>query len=271
MCIRDSHSATMAKRIIERRQAHIQRHDSSATGLALLYPVETAVIALNDHRDIWPRNLSHHSQEGVVECPVDLDAAGAVQKLVRLADLFTGDLHVELHGARVEVDLNIRHLGAVVAEVASEVDYARFVRLNELRELVEIFLEPVDLAILDLVIGDEDERSGHGTSFRLSGLRDVKSSYRVYLHHVKSRVPTQGTGNPVSHSRSGLETDRRARHAGQAGRCCQQGGRVSPGCIPALWRSHWVAGGARGACGRDTWARRAGDACTGRTGGRGGT
>src|SRR3954462_10329583 len=58
-------------------------------------------------------------------------------------------------------------LASVLVRVLVERDHAWFVRLDEGRKLRNTSLFVLELALLELVSSDEDERPGHFGSFRL--------------------------------------------------------------------------------------------------------
>jgi hypothetical protein len=85
------------------------------------------------------------------------------------------DLHVQQHRCRVGVDLDDADLGAVIARVHVERDHSRLVRLDDVRERLAVPRETLELALLEAVRADEDERAGHAvsSSSRLDQMADV--------------------------------------------------------------------------------------------------
>jgi hypothetical protein len=66
-----------------------------------------------------------------------------------MGDVLSGHLHVKLHGGRIRMDLDDRHLGSFVVDVSIEGDQARLVRFDRFHELSEGLLEVLELAVLD--------------------------------------------------------------------------------------------------------------------------
>jgi hypothetical protein len=95
-----------------------------------------------------------------VNWPEDLYGEGRVERLVvGLRGAFTDDLEMLLHRGGVRVDLNDHYLGAVVVDVLVERDQLGLVLFDELDEARDPPAFGVQLAWLETVGGDEDQRS----------------------------------------------------------------------------------------------------------------
>src|SRR6185437_8309210 len=78
-----------------------------------------------------------------------------------LAYLVGGDLHVMLGRGGVPVDLDERSLAAGLVQIGVVSEQVGLVRVDELLVLAAQLPELAELARVDLVRGDEDERCGH--------------------------------------------------------------------------------------------------------------
>src|SRR4051794_32323771 len=97
------------------------------------------------------------------------------------------------------------HLASVLIGVLVERDRAWFVRLDEGRKLRNTPLLVLELALLELVSSDEDERPGHFGSLRLGfdGLSAVRRSRR-HPFDVDGRGPGSGLARSVGQASARL-------------------------------------------------------------------
>src|SRR5438270_14046060 len=88
---------------------------------------------------------------------------GVERLVVGLRGAFTDDPEMSLHRGGVRVDLNDRHLGAVVVDVLVERDQLGLALLDELDEARDSLAFGIQLAWLETIGGNEDQRcAGRG-------------------------------------------------------------------------------------------------------------
>src|SRR5437879_13797796 len=94
-----------------------------------------------------------------------LDAGrGGQRLLIGARGSLANRAHVELERSGVGMDLDHRHLRSFVIHVLVESDEARLIRLDEVDQAWHAVPLGVNLARLEPVRRDEDERSGHRAS-----------------------------------------------------------------------------------------------------------
>src|SRR4051812_28202589 len=121
--------------------------------------------------------LAAHGGEHLrVDWPEDLYGKCGVERLVvGLRGAFTDDPEMVLHRGGVRVDLNDRYFGAVVVDVLVERDQLGLVLLDELDEAGRPAAFGVQLAWLETVGGNEDQRcAGRGWCGGWSAPRDMR-------------------------------------------------------------------------------------------------
>jgi hypothetical protein len=117
----------------------------------------TEGLGLDDEINPRPGFLSHHRQHPVARRAVDLEALG-LNKFVCLRRPLVGAVEVEIHGIGVGEDPNEGHLGFLLVDIALEEDRIGLPRLEQRSHFSGELLEPLELALLDPVGADKDDR-----------------------------------------------------------------------------------------------------------------
>src|SRR5215207_3222557 len=127
------------------------------------------VIGLDVHSHPRFCVLSYPLQNGVAGGTVDLEVRGGVDELRECPPgVLVDHPPVLLYGGRVRVDLDDRRLGAVLVDVGVDGEQTGVVRLQNLEQLLEELPEAFELALLNRVGVDDDERCGHADSLLFS-------------------------------------------------------------------------------------------------------
>src|SRR4051794_692775 len=127
-------------------------------------------MGLAAQRNACPGLLTQYRKDGGARSTEHLDPRGGLQRLpICPRRTFSNEFHVELHGFRVRMHLDNRDFASVLVGVLVERNEAGFVRLDEVRKLRNTPLFVLELARLELVRGDEDERPGHFDSLHFWG------------------------------------------------------------------------------------------------------
>src|SRR6476620_8367457 len=120
------------------------------------------VVGLVAQRDPCPGLVAQHRQNSVARRSEHLDARSGRQRLRICARRpFSHDLHVELHRVGVRMHLNHGDLGTTLVGILVERAETGLVRLDEVTKFRNAPLFVLELALLELVRGDEDEWPWH--------------------------------------------------------------------------------------------------------------